>query len=116
MNRREIMAGAAATAMVAATPAMAGQAAKIIGVNDQPYRAQKFSGPGWYFIAPDGESFYRKGFWIEEDGQYLRCSEGPDGEVVVWFGARSFDRMQVWRLYSVDEIDRKNGTGRYANA
>ena len=97
LSRRQVMVGAAVTAMVAATPAIAGQVAKIAGVNDRPQwlGPQKYSGPGWYAF------------------EYPKSSQ--DGEVEWYMSGIVFDELCTGRFYTADENDRLHKAGRYAN-
>ena len=90
--------------------------ARTIGL-DEPYRSKKFDGAGFYMMAEPFDPGARKsGYWCEEDGQYIRMSKEQGGKTELWMGARAFDRQDVWRFYTVDEIDRRNGLGKYAEA
>jgi len=117
MNRREFMAGVAAVAVVPAAPAVA----KIAGVNDRPQwlGPQRYSGPGWYAFETEREGF-RYGFakWCELDDhaafRFIAMKAGPDLPVEQWMSSKFFDQIVTGRLYTVDEIDRRNGRGKYA--
>ena len=83
--------------------------------SDEPYRSKKFDGAGFYMMAEPFDPATRKsGYWCEEDGQYIRMSKEHGGKTELWMGARAFDRQDVWRFYTVDEIDQRSGLGKYA--
>lgn len=122
LSRRQVMVGAAATAMVAATPAIAGKVAKIAGVDDRPQwlGPQKYSGPGWYAFEYPMASFprsYVKFCEIEESTPYrfVTMKSSQDGEVEWYMSGIVFDELCTGRFYTADENDRRHKAGRYAN-
>ena len=116
MNRRQLLTGVASTAIAAMVPAIVAEAAASVQAMDTPNRAKKFDGPGFYMLSDPLNPPRKFAFWCEEDGQFIRMSKFQGGETEVWVGARAFDRHDVWKFYSIEEIDRKNGLGKYAKA
>ena len=112
MRRREMMAGAATTAIVATIPAIGREGFALP-------RSQVFSGAGWYaFSAESDRATVKYVLWVvEDDGTgngRLALSMGPDAPILWRIEPEQLDAGCIGKFMTADEADKRAGTGRYA--